>query len=98
MSSVIDTASRITGTNVAPQESIRTESDMPDNYVAYTLRNVKPLPDVGWDNFWTELNWPHVLALGLTPVIGIVGAYHTRLRWETTLFSIFYYFFTGFGT
>ncbi|KAJ7135864.1 delta 9-fatty acid desaturase protein [Mycena epipterygia] len=26
-----------------------------------------------------------------------IGVYHTKLRWETALFAVFYYFFTGLG-
>lgn len=73
------------------------ESNIPDNYVSYTLKHTKAKPDITLDNFWTELNCPHVIALGSEPVIGAVGAYYTKLRWETALFAIFYYFVTAFG-
>lgn len=84
-------------TNVTHSNLSTKEGDIPDNYVAFTLRNAKPLPSVGWGNFWTELNWPHVVVLGLTPIIAVVGAFYTKLRWETALFSIFYYYLTAFG-
>lgn len=73
------------------------EADIPDNYVAHTLKNVEPLPPVGWHNFWSELVWFHVAALTLTPIIGIVGAIYTPLCWQTALFSVFYYYYTALG-
>ncbi|KAJ7262041.1 delta 9-fatty acid desaturase protein [Mycena rebaudengoi] len=36
-----------------------------------------------------------VLVLTLSPVIAIIGAYFTKLRWQTALFACFYYGFTG---
>jgi hypothetical protein len=35
-----------------------------------------------------------VLVLTLSPVIAIIGAYFTKLRWQTALFACFYYGFT----
>ncbi|KAF7354276.1 Acyl-CoA desaturase [Mycena venus] len=73
--------------------------DLPEveNYVSHALKTTKPLPPVRWDNLISELNWIGVFVITLPPVVSIVGAYHTRLRWETALFSVFYYFFTGLG-
>ncbi|KAF7326369.1 Acyl-CoA desaturase [Mycena venus] len=68
-----------------------------ENYVSHTLKTTKPLPPITWNNFLSELNWLNVAILGLTPVLSIIGAYHTKLRWETALFSVFYYYFTGLG-
>jgi stearoyl-CoA desaturase (delta-9 desaturase) len=68
-----------------------------ENFVSHTLKTTKPLPPITWDNFWTELNWLNVAILTLTPVASIIGAYHTKLRWETALFSAFYYYYTGLG-
>ncbi|KAJ7484610.1 delta 9-fatty acid desaturase protein [Mycena latifolia] len=68
-----------------------------ENYVSHTLKTTKPLPPITWDNFLSELNWLNVAILTLTPVVSIIGAYHTKLRWETALFSVFYYFYTGLG-
>ncbi|KAI6032430.1 hypothetical protein EDC04DRAFT_2500638, partial [Pisolithus marmoratus] len=52
---------------------------------------------VTWDNFLNELNWLHVAILGLTPILGVVGAYLTRLRWETAVWAVVYYYMTGLG-
>ncbi|KAJ7749286.1 delta 9-fatty acid desaturase protein [Mycena maculata] len=68
-----------------------------ENFVSHTLKTTKPLPPITWDNFLTEMNWLNVGILTLTPVVSIIGAYHTKLRWETALFSVFYYYFTGLG-
>ncbi|KII91173.1 hypothetical protein PLICRDRAFT_37880, partial [Plicaturopsis crispa FD-325 SS-3] len=84
--------------HTAPVETEKpADQDIPDNYVSYTLKNQKPLPPLNWSNWYTELNWLNVVILCVTPIIGIVGAYHTKLRWQTALFSVFYYFVTGLG-
>ncbi|KAJ7241048.1 delta 9-fatty acid desaturase protein [Mycena haematopus] len=68
-----------------------------ENFVSHTLKTTKALPPITWNNFLTELNWLNVAILSLTPVASIIGAYTTKLRWETALFSVFYYYFTGLG-
>lgn len=69
-----------------------------ENYVSHLLRTTKPRPAITWQNFAGELNWFNVVLLIAVPVMGIIGACFTKLRWETALFSIFYYFFTGLGS
>ena len=71
--------------------------DIPDNYVAHTLKTQKPLPPVTWANWYKELNYLSFTILTVTPVIGIIGAMFTPLRWQTFLFAIFYYYVTGLG-
>lgn len=78
-------------------EYIPADIDIPNNYVSHTLKTQKALPPLSWDNWYTELNWLNVGILTLTPVFGLVGAMYTKLRWETALFSVFYYFVTGLG-
>ncbi|KAJ6520626.1 delta 9-fatty acid desaturase protein [Mycena vulgaris] len=68
-----------------------------ENYVSHMLRTTKPRPAITWQNFASELDWFNVIMLTATPLMGIIGAYFTKLRWETALFSVFYYFFTGLG-
>ncbi|KAJ7145206.1 delta 9-fatty acid desaturase protein [Mycena crocata] len=68
-----------------------------ENYVSHTLKTTKPLPPITWDNFLSEMNWLNVAILTLLPAFSIIGAFHTTLRWETALFSVFYYFYTGLG-
>jgi stearoyl-CoA desaturase (delta-9 desaturase) len=71
--------------------------DSTENYVSHTLKTTKPLPPISWNNFFSEINWLNVAILILTPIMGVIGVYYTRLRWETALFSFFYYYYTGFG-
>ncbi|KAJ7637044.1 delta 9-fatty acid desaturase protein [Roridomyces roridus] len=68
-----------------------------DNYVSHTLKTTKPLPPITWSNLLNELNWLNVAILTVTPTVSFVGAYYTKLRWETALFAVAYYFFTGLG-
>lgn len=78
-------------------EHIPTDANIPDNYVTYTLKNQKALPPITWDNWYKELNWLHFAILAGAPVVGFVGAYNTRLRWETAVWSVVYYYMTGLG-
>ncbi|KDQ25415.1 hypothetical protein PLEOSDRAFT_1106344 [Pleurotus ostreatus PC15] len=71
--------------------------DIPDNYVAYTLKNEKPRRPFSWKNWRNEISWISATLLISTPLIGIVGAFYTRLTWQTALFSILYYYVTGLG-
>ncbi|KAG5350974.1 hypothetical protein C0989_008414 [Termitomyces sp. Mn162] len=71
--------------------------DIPDNYVAHTLKTQKPLPPFKWSNWKNEINWLSFTILTVTPIIGIIGACYVKLRWQTFLFSIFYYYVTGLG-
>ncbi|KAF8893954.1 delta 9-fatty acid desaturase protein [Infundibulicybe gibba] len=68
-----------------------------DDYVTRTLRSQPVRPPLDRHNWYKELVWLNVGIIFVTPVIGLVGAYYTELRWETALFSLFYYFFTGLG-
>ncbi|KAH9952463.1 delta9-fatty acid desaturase [Russula dissimulans] len=71
--------------------------NIPDNYVDYALKNTKPLPPVTWGNWWKELNYLSLTILSLSPSIALYGAFTTKLRWETAIFSVFYYFVTALG-
>jgi stearoyl-CoA desaturase (Delta-9 desaturase) len=72
--------------------------NLPDNYVDYTLKNTKPLPPITWNNLWKNVNYLSLAILTITPSIALYGAFTTKLRWETAVFAVFYYFVTGFGT
>lgn len=74
------------------------DANIPDNYVSYTLKHQKPLPPITRENILENLNWLHVAILGLSPVLGLAGAYYTRLRWETAVWAVVYYYLTGLGT
>jgi len=84
-------------TKVVDSDPVPVDSNIPDNYVAHTLKTEKALPPITWANWWKELNWLSFTILTVTPTIGIIGAMFTKLRWETLLFSIFYYYVTGLG-
>jgi stearoyl-CoA desaturase (delta-9 desaturase) len=90
-------SSKLSDKIIEDPEHIPADNNIPDNYVAYTLKNQKPLPPITWDNWYKELNWLHFAILAGAPVVGFVGAYHTRLRWETAVWSVAYYYMTGLG-
>lgn len=92
-----DTTSQPSKKFIDDPEHVPADVNIPDNYVSYTLKHQKSLPPLGWDNWYTELNWLHVAILAGTPVIGLVGAYYTPLRWETAVWSVVYYYMTGLG-
>ncbi|PAV20367.1 delta 9-fatty acid desaturase [Pyrrhoderma noxium] len=81
----------------AVKEEQPIDLNIPDNYVAYTLRNSKPRPPVTWSNLLQELNYISLLVLTVTPTIAIVGALNVQLKTSTAIFAVLYYFFTGLG-
>ncbi|KAF9134976.1 hypothetical protein BGW39_005273, partial [Mortierella sp. 14UC] len=48
-------------------------------------------------NVWKNLDWKHVLGLGLTPLIAFYGLLTTEMQTKTLIWSIIYYFATGLG-
>ena len=99
MASVYPRKTKVVDTIPAPDASldIPVDANIPDNYVAHTLQTQKPLPPITWANWWKELNWLSFTILTVTPTIGIIGAIFTKLRWETFVFAVFYYYVTGLG-
>ena len=81
----------------AVKEEQPIDLNIPDNYVAYTLRNSKPRPPVTWSNLLQELNYISLLVLTVTPTIAIVGALNVQLKTSNAIFAVLYYFFTGLG-
>ena len=79
------------------KEETPADLNIPDNYVAHTLRTTKPRPPVTWENWYNELNYLSLAILTITPAIAFSGLYFVKLRWETAAFAIFYYFVTGLG-
>jgi stearoyl-CoA desaturase (delta-9 desaturase) len=65
--------------------------------VAHTLRNVKPLPPVTWNNWWKELEYVSTGVIVLVPLISLYGALTVELKWQTAVWSVAYYFITGLG-
>lgn len=78
-------------------EIVPEDANIPDNYVAWTLKNQKALPPITWSNVFENVNWLSTAVLLLTPAITFWGAMHTKLRWETAVWSVMYYFITGLG-
>ena len=82
----------------ADTSAIPIDVDTPDNYVAWVLKNQKERPPISWDNWWKELNYLSLAIVTVTPAIAICGALAgVPLRWQTAVFSVFYYFVTGLG-
>ena len=48
-------------------------------------------------NWWKHVNWLNVYFIAALPLYGLVQAYWTPLRWQTALWSVVYYFWTGLG-
>lgn len=65
------------------------------NYVRRTLAKEKPLPPITWRNVHKNINWISFLALTIVPVLAFYGAATTPLKWQTALWSVIYYFYTG---
>ncbi|OQV20657.1 Acyl-CoA desaturase [Hypsibius exemplaris] len=94
--------SRMTRQSTAPLVSAVSGSDAivresPDNYISRTLKATLRPPALSWSNWHRELNWLNVGILTLIPLLALIGACFTKLRWETAIFSVIYYFFTGLG-
>jgi stearoyl-CoA desaturase (delta-9 desaturase) len=83
-------------TKVDP-ETIPADLNIPDDYVSHVLRTQKPLPPYNWKKWWQNINWVSTPILVLTPAIALYGAFTVKLRWETALWSVIYYFITGLG-
>ncbi|KAG4304712.1 hypothetical protein PORY_001765 [Pneumocystis oryctolagi] len=48
-------------------------------------------------NWYQKINWVNSIIVIGTPILGIYGAFTTKLVYNTLLWSIVYYFMTGFG-
>jgi stearoyl-CoA desaturase (delta-9 desaturase) len=62
-----------------------------ENHASHVFQASKPRPPVTWGSFLGELNWVPAVGHTLSPIIAIIGAYFTKLRWQTALFAYFYY-------
>jgi len=81
-----------------PDPDTPSDLNIPDNYVAQTLQNTKPLPPITLRNLHKELNYLTCALLLLNPILGLVGASRTSLQWQTAVWAVIYYFITGLGT
>ncbi len=71
--------------------------NLPDNYVAWTIKNQKELPPITFDNLFQNIQWISTAVLVVTPSVAIWGLLNVKLRWETFVWSVIYYFITGLG-
>jgi stearoyl-CoA desaturase (delta-9 desaturase) len=52
---------------------------------------------ITWQNWYKHVNWLNVYFIGGIPLIGCIAAAFTPLRWQTAVWAVLYYFFTGLG-
>ncbi|KAK0432097.1 delta 9-fatty acid desaturase protein [Desarmillaria tabescens] len=81
----------------ATKKDVPIDLNIPDNYVQHTLTTTKPLPPISLSNVLNEINWLPFTVMTTTPIMGVIGAYYTKLRWETAIWAIVYYYITGLG-
>ncbi|PSR76201.1 hypothetical protein EW026_g6680 [Hermanssonia centrifuga] len=103
MSSVVETRKAtskvdpVTAMKGSVKEEVPADLNIPDNYVTWTLKNQKPLPPITLENVLQNIQWLTFAILTITPSIAIWGLFNVKLRWETALWSVIYYFITGLG-
>ena len=107
MSSVVETRTTAAATNAAPvqpkmkttavAEEVPADLNIPDNYVSWTVKNQKALPPVTWGTLLQNIQWLSFAILTIIPAIALWGLTHVKLRWETAVWSVIYYFITGLG-
>lgn len=68
-----------------------------DNYVRKVLAKERPLPPITLKTLPQNINVISTLALTVVPALAIYGAFTTQIRWQTALWSVIYYFYTGLG-
>ena len=68
-----------------------------DNYVRKVLAKERPLPPIKLSNLHKNINLISTLAITLVPAFSIYGALTTEVKWQTVLWAIAYYFYTGLG-
>ncbi|GAA5942829.1 stearoyl-CoA 9-desaturase [Sporobolomyces koalae] len=68
-----------------------------DNYVRKVLAKERPLPPITWKTLPQNINVISTLALTVVPALSIYGALTTEVKWQTALWAVIYYFYTGLG-
>ncbi|GAA5919030.1 hypothetical protein JCM6882_009684 [Rhodosporidiobolus microsporus] len=66
-----------------------------DNHVRKVLAREKPLPPITLANLHKNINVISTLAIAIVPCVAIYGALTTELKWQTAVWSVLYYFYTG---
>jgi stearoyl-CoA desaturase (delta-9 desaturase) len=99
--STMDKTSPVTTEQQQQQAKMTKEQEEEDfvknNYVARTLLNEPELPPITWSNWYKEVNWPQATFLCLEPFVALYGLFTTGFMWQTVIFTIIWYFLTGFG-
>jgi len=67
------------------------------NYVRRTIAKEKPLPPITLKTLPQNINWVSFLALTVVPALAFYGAATTKLQWQTAVWCVVYYFYTGLG-
>ena len=77
-----------------------------DEKVALALADYRPVettnvhitetPLTLW-NWYKQVAWQNTISIFVLPLLGVLGAFWTPLRWETALLSVAYYFVSGSG-
>ncbi|GAA5915521.1 hypothetical protein JCM8208_007476 [Rhodotorula glutinis] len=68
-----------------------------DNFVRKVLAKERPLPPITLKTLPQNINVISTLALTVVPALAIYGAFTTQIKWQTALWSVIYYFYTGLG-
>ncbi|SCV73772.1 BQ2448_6202 [Microbotryum intermedium] len=68
-----------------------------DNYVRKVLAKERPLPPITLKTLPQNIQVISTLALTLVPLLAIYGAFTTEVKWQTIMWSVVYYFYTGLG-
>ena len=103
MSTIVETRQASPSLGPAPKlkEPVKGEVpadiNIPDNYVAWTLKNQKALPPITATNLLQNIQWLTLTILTITPSIAIYGLFTHKMQWQTFIWSVVYYFITGIG-
>jgi stearoyl-CoA desaturase (delta-9 desaturase) len=78
-------------TRVAVKSSKREQED-----IAFVKETAKRSAFIGESDKF-EINWVHMAILVVPPTLALYGSFTTALRWETLLWGVIMYFWTGMG-
>ena len=79
-------------------ETTAVDEDYHDtNYVRKVLAKERPLPPITLSTLPQNIEVISTLALTVVPALAIYGALYTPLKWQTFVWAIVYYFYTGLG-
>ena len=69
----------------------------PNGMTSNPLASVSKDPKIRYKSVMEQIKWVNLLALTVTPLVGLYGAYNTPLQTKTLLWSIFLYTFAMLG-